>query len=49
MFPHETAAHGGEEAGCTWIAFFPENTKHLYDIYTMLDQHQGRLADVVQN
>ena len=27
----------------------PVNTKHLYDIYTMLDQHRRRWADVVQN
>ena len=26
----------------------PVNTKHLYDICTMLDQRRGRWADVVQ-
>ena len=26
----------------------PANTKHLYDICTMLDQRRRRLADVVQ-
>ena len=30
------------------ITYFPSNTKHLYNIYTMLDQRQRRWADVVQ-
>ena len=27
---------------------YPENTKHLYNIYTMLDQRRRRWTDVVQ-
>ena len=29
------------------LGFFPANTKHLYTIYTMLDQRRRRWADVV--
>ena len=32
----------------TFLANMPANTKHLYDICTMLDQRRKRWADVVQ-
>ena len=29
------------------VKLIPVNTKHLHNIYTMLDQHRRRCADVV--
>ena len=35
-------------AGLSFTAAIPANTKHLCNIYTMLDQRRRRCADVVQ-
>ena len=36
-----------EQSYQSWTVTCPVNTKHLYDIFTMLDQHRRRWADVV--
>ena len=43
-----TLTSTGSAPRVSWAAFNPVNRKHLYNIYTMLNQRRGRLADVVQ-
>ena len=43
---HQTST--GSTPRVSWAAFNPVNTKHLYNICTMLDQRRRRWADVVQ-
>ena len=50
--PSATLAQHKTSTGSTprvcWDAFSPVNTKHFYNICTMLDQRRRRWADVVQ-
>ena len=43
---HQTST--GSTPRVYWVERSPVNTKHLYNIYTMLEQHRRRIADVVQ-
>ena len=48
IYPTTFSIHAGNTSRlCFLICFIPVNTKHLYNMFTMVDQRRRRWSDIV--